>query len=90
MLTKCMGSAAGCVVYHGPREGILEFFEDQGFALPERKGLPDFLQEICSRNDQEVRLALTRAEVGVPKGRFTMSFPRRCYNTSISLEKIIL
>ena len=48
------GPGAGCVVYHGPREDTLKFFEGQGFALPERKGIPDFLQEVCSKNDQEV------------------------------------
>lgn len=42
------------MVYHGPREDTLKFFEAQGFALPERKGIPDFLQEVCSKKDQEV------------------------------------
>ena len=30
----------------------------QGFACPERKGIADFLQEVTSRRDQEVSLAL--------------------------------
>ena len=33
-------------MYHGPREGVLPFFESQGFACPERKGVADFLQEV--------------------------------------------
>ena len=36
----------GQIVYHGPRENILEFFESYGFNCPERKGTADFLQEV--------------------------------------------
>eukprot|EP01018_Ginkgo_biloba_P026515 Gb_28917 [translate_table: standard] len=43
----------GQVVYQGPRESILEFFESIGFRCPERKGVADFLQEVTSRKDQE-------------------------------------
>ncbi|KAL4180885.1 hypothetical protein AMTRI_Chr12g234600 [Amborella trichopoda] len=35
----------GQVVYHGPRESILDFFHMMGFRCPERKGVADFLQE---------------------------------------------
>ncbi|TQE12215.1 hypothetical protein C1H46_002140 [Malus baccata] len=35
----------GQIVYQGPREHILEFFETFGFRCPERKGTADFLQE---------------------------------------------
>ncbi|KAJ3709354.1 hypothetical protein LUZ61_013059 [Rhynchospora tenuis] len=42
----------GHVVYHGPREHILEFFETMGFKCPARKGVADFLQEVTSRKDQ--------------------------------------
>jgi ABC-type multidrug transport system ATPase subunit len=38
----------GHVVYLGPRERILEFFESLGFKLPPRKGIADFLQEVGS------------------------------------------
>ncbi|CAL0309799.1 unnamed protein product [Lupinus luteus] len=41
------------IVYHGPRENVLEFFESMGFRCPERKGVADFLQEVTSRKDQE-------------------------------------
>ncbi|KAF7139271.1 hypothetical protein RHSIM_Rhsim07G0220600 [Rhododendron simsii] len=34
------------VVYQGPRECVLEFFEHMGFKCPERKGVADFLQEV--------------------------------------------
>lgn len=36
----------GQVVYHGPRDHILDFFESCGFVCPERKGVADFLQEV--------------------------------------------
>ncbi|XP_024991416.1 pleiotropic drug resistance protein 2-like isoform X2 [Cynara cardunculus var. scolymus] len=43
----------GQIVYQGPRENVLDFFEDVGFKCPERKGVADFLQEVTSRKDQE-------------------------------------
>ncbi|XP_058191658.1 pleiotropic drug resistance protein 3-like isoform X3 [Rhododendron vialii] len=42
----------GKIVYHGPRNCVLEFFENCGFRCPERKGVADFLQEVISRKDQ--------------------------------------
>ncbi|VVA95985.1 unnamed protein product [Arabis nemorensis] len=43
----------GQIVYQGPRDNILEFFESFGFKCPERKGTADFLQEVTSKKDQE-------------------------------------
>ncbi|KAK2974339.1 hypothetical protein RJ640_021195 [Escallonia rubra] len=43
----------GKIVYQGPREDVLEFFESMGFRCPERKGVADFLQEVTSRKDQQ-------------------------------------
>ncbi|XP_010553380.1 PREDICTED: ABC transporter G family member 39-like isoform X2 [Tarenaya hassleriana] len=45
--------AEGQIVYQGPRENVLEFFEYNGFKCPERKGVADFLQEVTSKKDQE-------------------------------------
>ncbi|XP_022756464.1 ABC transporter G family member 38 isoform X2 [Durio zibethinus] len=42
----------GRIVYQGPREYVLEFFESMGFKCPERKGIADYLQEVTSRKDQ--------------------------------------
>ena len=42
----------GQIVYQGPRENVLDFFEYMGFKCPERKGVADFLQEV-STNMQE-------------------------------------
>ncbi|WOK97975.1 hypothetical protein Cni_G06683 [Canna indica] len=43
----------GQIVYQGPREHVLEFFESMGFRCPERKGVADYLQEVTSRKDQQ-------------------------------------
>ncbi|KAI4325296.1 hypothetical protein MLD38_030708 [Melastoma candidum] len=43
----------GLIVYEGPREHVLEFFQRCGFSCPDRKGTADFLQEVTSRKDQE-------------------------------------
>ncbi|CAI0420335.1 unnamed protein product, partial [Linum tenue] len=43
----------GHIVYHGPRENALDFFQHMGFRCPERKNVPDFLQEVISKNDQK-------------------------------------
>jgi len=43
------------VVYSGPRTGVVPFFESMGFRCPERKAIPDFLQEVNSVKDQAAR-----------------------------------
>ncbi|XP_027068458.2 ABC transporter G family member 39-like [Coffea arabica] len=43
----------GQIVYQGPREHVLDFFEHVGFKCPDRKGVADFLQEVTSKKDQE-------------------------------------
>ncbi|KAF8393290.1 hypothetical protein HHK36_021531 [Tetracentron sinense] len=43
----------GQIVYQGPREHMLQFFESMGFKCPERKGVADFLQEVTSKKDQK-------------------------------------
>ncbi|WMV31368.1 hypothetical protein MTR67_024753 [Solanum verrucosum] len=43
----------GRIVYQGPREAVLDFFESMGFKCPERKGVADFLQEVTSKKDQQ-------------------------------------
>ncbi|CAA0810655.1 ABC transporter G family member 40 [Striga hermonthica] len=42
----------GQIVYQGPREQVLNFFESMGFKCPQRKGVADFLQEVTSKKDQ--------------------------------------
>jgi ABC-type multidrug transport system ATPase subunit len=36
----------GQIVYQGPQEQVLDFFDFMGFKCPERKGVADFLQEV--------------------------------------------
>ncbi|KAF6175535.1 hypothetical protein GIB67_038109 [Kingdonia uniflora] len=36
----------GQIIYQGPRDQVLEFFESMGFKCPTRKGVADFLQEV--------------------------------------------
>uniref|UniRef100_R7W6R7 Pleiotropic drug resistance protein 3 n=1 Tax=Aegilops tauschii TaxID=37682 RepID=R7W6R7_AEGTA len=45
--------AEGKIIYHGPRNEALNFFEECGFICPERKAAADFLQEILSWKDQQ-------------------------------------
>ncbi|XP_010513222.1 PREDICTED: ABC transporter G family member 31-like [Camelina sativa] len=40
------------MVYQGPRQDVVGFFESLGFRLPPRKGVADFLQEVTSKKDQ--------------------------------------
>ncbi|VFQ72953.1 unnamed protein product [Cuscuta campestris] len=42
----------GYIVYSGPRETVVDFFESMGFKCPDRKGVADFLQEVTSKKDQ--------------------------------------
>ena len=51
---RSLAWVAGYIVYHGPRERVVDFFAQQGFACPARKGVADFLQEVTSSKDQEV------------------------------------
>ena len=61
---------AGKLVYHGPREEILPFFETQGMYCPERKADSDFLQEVTSRKDQQVHPNAAWAFTPVTKCHF--------------------
>ena len=47
--------AVGQMVFHGPREEIVGFFSALHMKVPERKAVPDFLQEVTSVKDQKVR-----------------------------------
>ena len=38
----------GQIVYQGPREHVIDFFESCGFKCPERKGIADYLQEVSN------------------------------------------
>eukprot|EP01018_Ginkgo_biloba_P004077 Gb_33043 [translate_table: standard] len=65
----------GHILYQGPREHVLEFFESMGFRCPERKGVADFLQEVTSRKDQHQYWAVEdQIHVYVPVKEFRKAF----------------
>eukprot|EP00252_Welwitschia_mirabilis_P009404 TRINITY_DN2197_c1_g4_i2.p1 TRINITY_DN2197_c1_g4~~TRINITY_DN2197_c1_g4_i2.p1 ORF type:complete len:1146 (+),score=116.07 TRINITY_DN2197_c1_g4_i2:852-4289(+) len=65
----------GQIVYQGPREHVLDFFESMGFRCPERKGVADFLQEVTSRKDQQQYWALRdQAYRYIPVTEFAEAF----------------
>ncbi|GAB2225413.1 hypothetical protein Droror1_Dr00006205 [Drosera rotundifolia] len=43
----------GQIVYQGPRDHVLEFFDHMGFKCNEINGVANFLQEVTSRRDQQ-------------------------------------
>lgn len=45
--------AEGRVVYHGPTQEAMPFFESLGFACPPISGLADFLQGVTTPTDQQ-------------------------------------
>ncbi|WOL16537.1 hypothetical protein Cni_G25324 [Canna indica] len=74
----------GHIVYHGPREKVLEFFESIGFSLPPRKGVADFLQEVTSRKDQEKYWSdKTKPYALVPSSAIAEMFKKSEYGRSI-------
>ena len=57
---------AGHLVFFGPASDVMPFFNDMGFALPPRKGVPDFLQEVTSRKDQQVTVLCMKPSLQSP------------------------
>ncbi|CAN1217741.1 ABC transporter G family member 33, partial [Linum perenne] len=54
--------AEGRIVYHGPREHVLDFFQECGFRCPERKGVSDFIQE-GKKLDEEMSVPCDRSKI---------------------------
>ncbi|KAG6669262.1 hypothetical protein I3843_01G223600 [Carya illinoinensis] len=78
----------GQIVYQGPRDHILEFFEGCGFRCPERKGTADFLQEVTSRKDQEQYWAdRTRPYRYISVSEFASQFKR--FHVGMQLENAL-
>ena len=78
---------AGHIVYFGEREGVMPFFNSVGFQLPARKGIADFLQEVTSRKDQQVRPSRVSVQALIGSGgRFRADVPGNsswCTGTSV-------
>ena len=51
---KALAFVTGNLVFHGPREDVVPYFQSLGFYVPERKAVSDFLQEVTSQKDQQV------------------------------------
>ncbi|KAK4772799.1 hypothetical protein SAY86_014574 [Trapa natans] len=65
----------GQIVYQGPRDCAMSFFQSLGFSCPERKNVADFLQEVISRKDQEQYWSDPyRSYRYVPVGKFAEAF----------------
>ena len=54
---------AGHILFHGPQQDVVPFFESLGFKCPPRKGIPDFLQEVSGRKDQQVSSLWLRCSI---------------------------
>ncbi|KAK4716225.1 hypothetical protein R3W88_014563 [Solanum pinnatisectum] len=76
----------GQIVYQGPREDVLNFFEFMGFHCPERKNVADFLQEAVSIKDQEQYWAVSHRHYHyIPVTKFAEAF--RSYRTGKNLSE---
>lgn len=76
----------GQIVYQGPREEALDFFEFMGFHCPERKNVADFLQEIVSIKDQEQYWAVSHRPYNyIPVTKFAEAF--RSYRIGKNLSE---
>ncbi|KAF9599142.1 hypothetical protein IFM89_035421 [Coptis chinensis] len=74
----------GDIVYQGPREQVVEFFESLGFRLPPRKGVADFLQEVTSRKDQAQYWAdPSKPYVFIPVPEIKSAFRHSKYGRSV-------
>ncbi|KAM1490305.1 pleiotropic drug resistance protein 3-like [Malus sylvestris] len=73
----------GKVVYHGPRDHVLEFFEDCGFKCPERKGVADFIQEVISEKDQSYYWNHTEPHNYVSVDMFSEKFKASCFGKKL-------
>ena len=49
--------AEGKIIYHGPQNEALKFFEECGFICPKRKEVADFLQEVIVLNKKNTAAA---------------------------------
>ena len=77
-------------MYHGPREQVVPFFEQLGFCIPERKGVADFIQEICSEKDQEVLPDLEFVPVGYSSCAGLMISSKRRIESAFSSRVCVL
>ncbi|KAF3454732.1 hypothetical protein FNV43_RR05180 [Rhamnella rubrinervis] len=77
----------GQIVYHGPRENVVKFFEDCGFRCPERKGIADYIQEVISKKDQAQYWCSTeRSHTYISVDTFSKKFKASSYGKMLEQE----
>ncbi|XP_027083196.2 ABC transporter G family member 32 isoform X1 [Coffea arabica] len=64
----------GQIVYQGPREAAIDFFESMGFKCPSRKNIADFLQEVISEKDQGQYWSLNSDHQYIPGSKFVEGY----------------
>ncbi|ERN07886.1 hypothetical protein AMTR_s00012p00224800 [Amborella trichopoda] len=80
----------GQIVYQGPQESVLEFFESLGFVIPLRKGVADFPQEVMSRKDQAQYWADNlRPYVFVPTSKIAEAFKESKYGKLVESNLLV-
>ena len=47
----------GRIIYYGPRENVVSFFNTIGFACPSRKNVADFLQELSQYKLEQINIS---------------------------------
>jgi ABC-type multidrug transport system ATPase subunit len=47
----------GQIVYHGPRQNVIGFFNTIGFTRPSRKNVADFLQELSQYKLEQINIS---------------------------------
>jgi ABC-type multidrug transport system ATPase subunit len=76
----------GSMIYHGPRENCLGYFQSLGYQCPPRKDVADFLQEITTPEGAEFR-AETR-ENGRPIPRTNSEFVGEFQRSAAFLDAV--
>ncbi|KAK9797350.1 hypothetical protein WJX73_000657 [Symbiochloris irregularis] len=66
--------AEGRMIYHGPIADAEHFFIGTGFRCPPRTDMPDFLQEVTSKKDQQQYWAGDKAYAFVPVSAFEAAY----------------
>ncbi|PHT79092.1 Pleiotropic drug resistance protein 6 [Capsicum annuum] len=79
----------GQIIYQGPRETALEFFEFMGFKCPSRKNVADFLQELTSEKDQGQYWFLNSPYNYVSATKFTEGFQSFHVGNALAQEMAI-
>jgi hypothetical protein len=86
----------GQIVYHGPREHVLDFFAFCGFKCPERKGVADFLQEVLGLIFSKISYShslcrcisvIKASESKYREGAFFIAYERTSHSANIKALK---